>query len=515
MEYDNQTYPYIHLRLGAADEPFLTKEEIEVNQSVIDRDVTHLVDVFGKRIAEHSGAPSVTVFDDFHPIGESDQGPYAELVRSMQLEKTDRALLALTLLIYYSPLRLTRAIDTVRKGTFISMPEIGGYFLEETKTFVPTLETLAFILYGNNETDRLYEFVKYIIKGKLFREQIIRLGASETNRRSFSDFNSVPVLATEYIHHLLYGREVRPDFGDDFPARKINCDIDVKRQLILPVHTAREVGLLQHAIHSVEESLKQGKKVKGMPALFFGPPGTGKTLTATALGQLTGRPVFKIDLAQVVSKYVGETEKRLANVFDRADGKNWILFFDEADSLFAKRTGVGDAHDRYANLLTAYLLQRMEDYAGISILSTNYRQNLDQAMTRRFVQIIRFPEPQHKERDQIWQTALPEGFEYEAGMSTKVLAQAELTGANIAMILKLCMLHAVSRKTTTITANDIKYWSIQEFAKSGISPKMRSWPNEKLRGFTKAKPLTDPLYPEQVLHVAEYENFANINLFEE
>src|SRR6185436_18277436 len=104
-----------------------------------------------------------------------------------------------------------------------------------------------------------------------------------------------------------------------------------------------------------------GKKLKpGYRALFHGPPGTGKTLTATLLGKYTGRPVFRIDLSRVVSKYIGETEKNLASLFDKAEHKDWILFFDEADALFGKRTEIRDAHDKYANQEVSYLLQRIE-----------------------------------------------------------------------------------------------------------------------------------------------------------
>ena len=127
------------------------------------------------------------------------------------------------------------------------------------------------------------------------------------------------------------------------------------------------------------------KRVKpGYRALFHGPPGTGKTLTATLLGKHTGRPVFRIDLSRVVSKYIGETEKNLSRLFDKAEHKDWILFFDEADALFGKRTEIRDAHDKYANQEVAYLLQRIESYAGLVILATNQRGNIDEAFLRRF-----------------------------------------------------------------------------------------------------------------------------------
>lgn len=133
------------------------------------------------------------------------------------------------------------------------------------------------------------------------------------------------------------------------------------------------------------------KKIKpGFRALFYGPPGTGKTSTAALIGKELNKEVYKIDLSQVVSKYIGETEKNLDLVFASANGKGWILFFDEADALFGKRTDVKDSHDRYANQEVSYLLQRMEDYNGLVILATNMKSNIDDAFTRRFNAVIRF-----------------------------------------------------------------------------------------------------------------------------
>ena len=131
----------------------------------------------------------------------------------------------------------------------------------------------------------------------------------------------------------------------------------------------------------------------GYRSLFYGPPGTGKTMTACLLGKSTGRDVYKVDLSLVVSKYIGETEKNLARVFDQAQHKGWILFFDEADALFGKRSETRDAHDRYANQEVSFLLQRIETFDGIAILASNQRENLDDAFTRRFESIIYFPMP--------------------------------------------------------------------------------------------------------------------------
>lgn len=149
----------------------------------------------------------------------------------------------------------------------------------------------------------------------------------------------------------------------------------------------------------------------GIAALFAGPPGTGKTMAAEILAIKLGLPMYRIDLSQVVNKYIGETEKNLKRLFDAADVSDTILFFDEADSLFGRRTEVKDAHDRYANLEISYLLERMERFKGLAILSTNRKKDLDEAFLRRLRYIIDFPLPGIDERIKIWRQVIPEGID--------------------------------------------------------------------------------------------------------
>jgi hypothetical protein len=161
----------------------------------------------------------------------------------------------------------------------------------------------------------------------------------------------------------------------------------------------------------------------GLACLFHGPPGTGKTMAAQAVAHDAGFEIYRIDLSQVVNKYIGETEKNLSKLFDAAEDTNSLLFFDEADSLFGKRSEVKDAHDRYANIEIGYLLQRLESYSGIAILATNLRQNLDDAFLRRLQIIAEFPIPGHAERSRIWQRLLPPLAEREADLEVELLAE--------------------------------------------------------------------------------------------
>lgn len=170
----------------------------------------------------------------------------------------------------------------------------------------------------------------------------------------------------------------------------------------------------------------------GLSVMFSGVPGTGKTMAAEIIASELQLDLYKIDLAQIVSKYIGETEKNLDRIFIAATNANAILLFDEADTIFGKRTEVKDAHDRYANLEVGYLLQKMEEYDGLAILTTNLRSNMDDAFTRRLRFIIDFPFPNEKQRRQIWQKIFPQNAPCSSELDLNFLAQKlEITGAEI------------------------------------------------------------------------------------
>ncbi|HEX3034024.1 MAG TPA: AAA family ATPase [Thermodesulfobacteriota bacterium] len=171
---------------------------------------------------------------------------------------------------------------------------------------------------------------------------------------------------------------------------------------------------------------------KGLNVLFSGPSGTGKTMAAEVITNELGIDLYKIDLSQVVSKYIGETEKNLDKIFTEAQASNAILFFDEADALFGKRSEVKDAHDRYANIEIGYLLQKMEEYDGIAILATNLRQNMDEAFVRRIHIIVEFPFPDEEYRGRIWKVVFPREAPLGDDVDLSVLArEVKLPGGNI------------------------------------------------------------------------------------
>jgi hypothetical protein len=206
-----------------------------------------------------------------------------------------------------------------------------------------------------------------------------------------------------------------------------------------PLAQLHEIAIAVRSRAQVLEGWGLGRKLAsslGVTVLFAGPPGTGKTMAAQIIAGELGLSLYRIDLSSVVSKYIGETEKNLSELFAQAEASNAILFFDEADALFGKRSEVRDSHDRYANVEISYLLQRMEAYDGVTILATNLRSNLDEAFTRRLQYAVDFPFPEEADRLRIWRTLFPPDVPRAPDLDFALLARRfKLAGGNIRNII--------------------------------------------------------------------------------
>ncbi len=206
---------------------------------------------------------------------------------------------------------------------------------------------------------------------------------------------------------------------------------------------------------------------RGVTVLFAGPPGTGKTMAAEIIAGKLGLDLYKIDLSTIISKYIGETEKNLERIFTEASSSNAILFFDEADAMFGKRSEVRDSHDRYANIEISYLLQRMENYDGITILATNLRANLDQAFTRRLQFAVDFPFPEEDDRLRIWQSLFPPGVPRAPNLDLALMAQRfKLAGGNIRNIL-VSAAYLAADDGGQVTMSHLLYGARREMQKMG------------------------------------------------
>ena len=223
--------------------------------------------------------------------------------------------------------------------------------------------------------------------------------------------------------------------GLDALAQRIQSRARIE-DLVLPaplIAQLREIAGQLRQRHRVHEDWgfgAQGPRGLGIAALFAGDSGTGKTFAAEAIANEAGLDLYRIDLASTVSKYIGETEKNLARVFNEAERSGAVLLFDEADALFGKRSEVKDSHDRYANIEVAYLLQRVESYCGLAILTTNMKSALDRAFLRRIRFVVQFPFPDEAAREQLWHRQFPPQAPLGV-VDFAALAKLQLAGGNI------------------------------------------------------------------------------------
>jgi AAA+ superfamily predicted ATPase len=348
------------------------------------------------------------------------------------------------------------------------LPEFGGVRAENHRGVLPTGETAQFVVAGDDLAKRLAVQRMLSSDCRLARQHILWLTPVREGEPVMS---GRLVLDPEIVEVLTTGTVSTPRFSTEFPAEHIETAMGWD-DLVLHPDTLKQIREIEHWVSHNDTLLHDwgmSKRLKpGYRAMFHGPPGTGKTLTATLLGKQTDCDVFRIDLSRVVSKYIGETEKNLSKLFDKAENKNWILFFDEADALFGKRTDIRDAHDKYANQEAAYLLQRIETYGGLVILATNQRGNIDDAFLRRFQAAIQFPMPRPEERMEIWLRAVPSQLEVADDIDWADIARRfELTGAGIVNVAHFCALEAVADGSYGVDLNSLEAAILREFVKEG------------------------------------------------
>ncbi len=392
---------------------------------------------------------------------------YGHFVDHYDLTFAERAVFVLSLVPHIKPHLLDVFLSTDAAGSR-RFTEFGGRNGSAYHGFLPTGETALFLLGGDDVEKRLS--FQYLFDADHFfsRHNILRVEHAGENEPEMS---GLLTLSREIIDLVTTGKIRRPAFSADFPARRLETGLGWD-DLVLDPYTLNQVLEIKAWIEHGDELLNDlglGKKLKpGYRALFYGPPGTGKTLTASLIGKVTGRDVYRIDLSMVVSKYIGETEKNLEKVFQRAEHKDWILFFDEADALFGKRTNINDAHDRFANQEISYLLQRVEDYAGVVILASNMRSNLDEAFTRRFQSIIHFPMPKQNDRYRLWSNAFSEKTTLDEDVDLRrIAAEYELSGGAIMNVVRYATLMTLKKKGRIISLSDILEGIRKELQKEG------------------------------------------------
>lgn len=431
--------------------------------------ITLIRDFFHTRIKEYfSGLSfSLEIESQLLLAVKTSNSSLSDFVLQQNLQEKDTILLLFALLPHLYPQFFDTTIQESlpQPGDF---PQIGGVRGKNFRGFLPTGETALFLLAGEDAEKRL-EVQQLFSEDHVFAKKHI-LWLEEVPEGE-PQMSGRIVLSQEYVDLLTTGKVSPPRFSMNFPAQKIETALDWD-DLVLHPDTLEQIRELEIWIKHGKTLMVDwgmGNKLKpGYRALFHGPPGTGKTLTASLLGKYTARDVYRIDLSMLVSKFIGETEKNLSNLFDKAEHKDWILFFDEADALFGKRTNVRDAHDKYANQEVSYLLQRVEHYNGLVILATNFKSNIDEAFSRRFQSIVYFPMPGLNERLRLWEKAFPGKIKLDEAINLPSLAQKyELTGAEIINVVQYAGLRALDREEDLILYADLYEGIKKEFQKEG------------------------------------------------
>lgn len=419
----------------------LDQPTLQANAAALAREADWFARVLHARFTHYFEGRGASCALDAPPDLDGDVSEYANVVRNLGFGARERVVLMLALLPHIRPQALdlffTQNTQQGRRFT-----EFGGWRGKTHEGFLPTCETAAFVLAGDDLEQRFGVLALFDDDHPLVRRRIVRLEHAAAGE---PQLGAMLVLAPEYLQRFTTGARHKPDYDRQFPAKLVSTRLSWDDLVLAPEarHDVESIGLWIRESGSLLHKWGLERAVKpGYRCLFYGPPGTGKTLTATLIGDSAGVDVYRIDLSMMVSKYIGETEKNLANVFDQAQDRRWILFFDEADALFGTRSEGTTSNDRHANQEIAYLLQRVEDFPGVVILASNLKANIDQAFARRFQSAVYFGMPDANQRLRLWQgmfrdprrlgpdvdlRALAEGYELAGGAMTNVVRHAAIS----------------------------------------------------------------------------------------
>lgn len=415
-------------------------------------------------------AEANTIYEITPPDLTASHTPYANFIEAMQKELSNAAhrdenpsyiMIAhrLVVLLALAPEVKPDVLDLFfTKNTLFDRPftEFGGTTGKNHRGFLPTGETALFLLAGNDLEHRLNLMDIFQGNSYFYRNSVLHLNHQEGKETTLSGSLS---LTPEYLSRLISRTVFEPRYGSQLPVPKLTTSLHWN-DLILADDLKDELSNIIEWVKHEEDVLrdwKMGHLLKpGYRALFYGSSGTGKTLSAALIGQETERPVYSVDLSRFASNYIGETEKNLGRLFDVAEKNNWILFFDEADALFGKRSSVLSANDRYANQAVSYLLQRIENHPGLVILATNLKENMDDAFSRRFQSMLYFATPDQQQRQQLWKNAFPESVPQDDSVDlSKVAFDYELTGGSIINVARYAISAAIRRKVKKVSQRDI------------------------------------------------------------
>lgn len=397
-------------------------------------------------------------------LNETDH--FSKFFRNFHLDHDEIVLVMVALAASIEP----SLLDTLKSELLNGKASIsGGRMDRETGIFRPTIRTVVYLLAGNDPLLRAKAIRNIQPKSRPFLLGVVK---------AFPFGKDIPFLDyqisfnDQFLNAVLWGDSPRLDGDPGFPVNK-GTSTHMMKDVIVKEKTMLELLKLQRFARNMSKlwNMHGSNKVRrNYLCVFSGDPGTGKSFAAEAVGNELQLPVYRVNLAQMVSKYIGETEKNLEAVFDRFNRQPGILFFDEAESIFSKRIEVKDSHDQYANNLQSYLLQKVEDFEGIIVLATNVKdltQFFDKAFQRRIRSIVEFEFPDFEERLPIWQNSLFDPFVFETGIVENIARNYQLSGGSIYNIVSDAVIEALDTDQLVISKEMLESAMRVEFRKTG------------------------------------------------
>lgn len=443
--------------------------QLKHSLQVIKQDIIWLTKLIELRIEQHfKDDETQDVFLLLPPEDLTyDDSFYSYLIEKYNFSNSERVILLMSLAVHVSPTCFD-IFFSKNENYNRGYTEFGGVTGTAHNGFIPTGETASFLLCGR-DLEKRFHMLEYFSEYHPFHVQnILHLADVKDGEPLFS---GALTISKEYLTLLTQGRPYYPHYTSSFPAKRLTTQLTIK-DTVYDDHTWSGLEDLQGWIkHGGEIMTDDGIRrylKRGYRVLFYGPPGTGKTMTAAILGKEAKLDVYQVDLSTVISKYIGETEKNLAALFNMAENKNWILFFDEADALFGKRTQAQSSNDQFANQQVSYLLQRIEDFDGTVILASNFKDNIDSAFLRRFQSIVFFPKPSADQRLKLWEKYFNGSFEVKFDLEP-IASEFELTGGSIINVLRYCSIATRKRGTRKVELEDIYTGIRKEYQKEGIT----------------------------------------------